>query len=41
MLTGGGGATEETDSTYVTPYWWLDEQIKEVLPGCYLYDVVQ
>ncbi|KAH9890582.1 hypothetical protein C8Q73DRAFT_747444 [Cubamyces lactineus] len=40
MLTGGGGATEETDTTYVTPYWWLDEQIK-VLPGCYLYDVVQ
>jgi hypothetical protein len=41
MLTGGGGATEETDITYLTPYWWLEEQIKKVLPGCYLYDVVE
>jgi hypothetical protein len=43
MLTGGGGATEEaeSDTTYLTPYWWLDEQIKKVFPGCYLYDVVQ
>ncbi|KAG8894920.1 hypothetical protein FRB99_000911 [Tulasnella sp. 403] len=41
MLTGGSGTTEETDTTYLTPYWWLDEQIKKVLPGCYLYDVVQ
>lgn len=42
MLTSGGGATDsETDTTYLTPYWWLDEQIKKVLPGCYLYDIVQ
>jgi hypothetical protein len=41
MLTGGGGATEETDTTYLTPYWWLYEQIKKVFPGCYLYDIVQ
>lgn len=41
MLTGGGGATDETDTTYLTPYWWLDEQIKKVFPGNYLYDVVQ
>ncbi|KAH9858294.1 hypothetical protein C2E23DRAFT_175215 [Lenzites betulinus] len=41
MLTGGGGATEGTDTAYVTPYWWLDEQIKKVLPECSLYDVVQ
>ncbi|KAI9442962.1 hypothetical protein H4582DRAFT_1921557 [Lactarius indigo] len=41
MLTGGGGATDETDTTYVTPYWWLDEQIKKVFPGSYLYDIVQ
>ena len=41
MLTGGGGATKETDTTYLTPYLWLDEQIKkvQVLAGCYLYDV--
>lgn len=41
MLTGGGGATERTDVSYLTPYWWLDEQIKKVFPGCYLYEVVQ
>jgi hypothetical protein len=41
MLTGGSGAIEDTDITYLTPYWWLDEQIKKVLPGCYLYDIVQ
>jgi hypothetical protein len=46
MLTGGasGGATDEetvNDITYLTPYWWLDEQIKKVFPSCYLYDVVQ
>lgn len=41
MLTGGGGATEEIDITYLTPYWWLEEQIKKVLPGFCLYDVVQ
>ena len=41
MLTGGGGATEETSITYVTPYRWLSEQIKKVLPGYYLYDVVR
>jgi hypothetical protein len=41
MVTGGGGATEKTDITYLTPYWWLHEQIKKVLPSCYLYDVVQ
>ncbi|KAK7025496.1 hypothetical protein VNI00_015930 [Paramarasmius palmivorus] len=40
MVTGGGGTTEENDITYLTPYWWLEEQIKKVLPGCYLYDVV-
>lgn len=37
----GGGKAGETDTSYLTPYWWLDEQIKKVLPGCYLYDVVQ
>lgn len=41
MLTGGGSATDETDITYVTPYWWLDEQIKKVFPDSYLYDDVQ
>ena len=40
LLTGGGNTTDETDVTYVTPYWWLDKEIKKVFPGYYLYDVV-
>ncbi|KAI0054306.1 hypothetical protein BV25DRAFT_1996433 [Artomyces pyxidatus] len=40
MLTGGGGANEATDITYLTPYWWLEEQMKKVFPDSYLYDVV-
>ncbi|KAF9048885.1 hypothetical protein BJ165DRAFT_1414542 [Panaeolus papilionaceus] len=40
MITSGSGTTEDVDITYVTPYWWLDEQIKKLLPDCYLYDVV-
>ncbi|KZP24239.1 hypothetical protein FIBSPDRAFT_736125 [Athelia psychrophila] len=41
ILTGGRGDTEETDITYITPYWWIEEQIKRKYPDCYLYDVVQ
>ncbi|KAG8894194.1 hypothetical protein FRC01_013119 [Tulasnella sp. 417] len=37
LLTGGGGTTDETDVTYGTPYWWLEEQIKKVFPSCHLY----
>ena len=37
LLTGGGGTTDETDVTYGTPYWWLEEQIKKTFPGCHLY----
>lgn len=40
LLTGGSGITNETDITYGTPYWWLEEQIKKVYPGCHLYQVV-
>ncbi|KIM27485.1 hypothetical protein M408DRAFT_165369 [Serendipita vermifera MAFF 305830] len=40
LLTGGGGTTDGTDVTYGTPYWWLEEQIKTTIPGCYLYPVV-
>ena len=38
MLTSGGGKAEDIDTTYLTPYWWLEEQIKKVFPDCYLYD---
>lgn len=40
LLTGGMGPTAETDMTFVTPYWWLEQQIKKKFPGAFLYDVV-
>ncbi|KAF8327856.1 hypothetical protein F5887DRAFT_1083532 [Amanita rubescens] len=39
LLTGGAGATDSTDVTYVTPYFWLEEQIKKVFPNSYLYPI--
>ena len=41
MLTGGCGPTDETDIAYITPYWWLEQQIKAKFPGCFLYPVVE
>ncbi|KAG7442270.1 uncharacterized protein BT62DRAFT_973805 [Guyanagaster necrorhizus] len=37
LLTGGGGTNHETDVTYGTPYWWLEEKIKKAFPDCHLY----
>ncbi|KAI0801514.1 hypothetical protein C8Q74DRAFT_1401040 [Fomes fomentarius] len=34
LLTGGAGRTGETDVTYLTPYWWVEEKIKAKYPGC-------
>ncbi|KAH9947295.1 hypothetical protein B0H21DRAFT_778635 [Amylocystis lapponica] len=36
ILTGGSA-----DITYLTPYWWVEEQVKAKFPGCFLYEVVQ
>lgn len=41
ILTGGAGPTDRTDITYLTPYWWVEQQIKAKYPGCFLYEVVQ
>ena len=41
MLTDDGGTTEMTDITYLNLYWWLNAQIKKVLPDCYLYAIIQ
>jgi hypothetical protein len=41
ILTGGAGPADETDITYITPYWWVEKQIKAKYPDCFLYDVVQ
>ena len=40
ILTGGSGPTDETDITYLTPYWWIEKEIKGKYPGCFLYQVV-
>lgn len=41
LLTGGAGATDETDITYLTPYWWVEKQVKAKFPDCFLYEVVR
>jgi len=41
MLTGGAGPTGETDIAYLTPYWWIEKEIKAKYPGCFLYQVVE
>ena len=41
MLTGGAGTAESTDVSYLTPYWYIEEEIKKVFPDCHLYEVVE
>jgi hypothetical protein len=31
--------TDSTDVTYVTPYFWIEEQIKKAFPDSYLYPI--
>ena len=40
LLTGGAGPTKEIDIAWLTPFWWLLEQIKKEFPGASLYPVV-
>ncbi|RPB01611.1 hypothetical protein L873DRAFT_1803394 [Choiromyces venosus 120613-1] len=40
IVTAGACLTDGTDITYLTPYWWVEQQIKAKYPGCFLYDVV-
>ncbi|KAG8703546.1 hypothetical protein FRC11_010641 [Ceratobasidium sp. 423] len=42
IITGGSlaGPTNETNTTYLTPYWWLKEWVKAKFPGCFLYEVI-
>jgi hypothetical protein len=39
LLTGGSGTTDTTDVTYVTPYFWVQEQIKKAFPDSHLYPI--
>ncbi|KAG9012553.1 hypothetical protein FRB90_006610 [Tulasnella sp. 427] len=41
LLTGGAGLSDGIDITYLTPYWWVEQQVKAKFPDCFLYDVVQ
>ena len=41
MLTGGAGTDNRMDVTYLTPYWYIEEQIKKVFPDSYLYEAVE
>lgn len=43
LLNGGSpsAAIGATDISYITPYWWLERQIKEKYPDSYLYKGVQ
>jgi hypothetical protein len=39
ILTGGAGKTDSTDVTYASPYYWVNERIKEAFPSAHLYPI--
>jgi len=41
LLTGGTGPSDETDITLITPFWWLEKEIKAKFPGSFLYPVAK
>ena len=41
MLTGGSGITDRTDVTYLTPYWYIEQEIKKSFPKFFIYEVVE
>ena len=40
IFTGGEGPPSETDVTYLTPYWWVEQQVKVKYPDCFLYEPI-
>lgn len=36
LLTGGGGTTDSTDKTYLTPFYALLPEIQSKIEGCYI-----
>jgi hypothetical protein len=40
MLHGCAGSTDRTDITYLTPYWYIEAEIRRHFPNAILYDVV-
>ncbi|QRV82037.1 hypothetical protein RhiJN_10052 [Ceratobasidium sp. AG-Ba] len=39
MVPGSAGRSQFADVTYLTPYYWIEECIKQVFPNRYLYPV--
>jgi hypothetical protein len=39
MVNGGAGSTDEIDITYLTPYSFIEKDIKKYFPKSFLYDV--
>ncbi|KAG8740173.1 hypothetical protein FRC10_004699, partial [Ceratobasidium sp. 414] len=39
ILIGGAGRADYTDVTYASPYYWVEERIKEAFPDSYLYPI--
>ncbi|KAG8729982.1 hypothetical protein FRC10_003259, partial [Ceratobasidium sp. 414] len=40
LLSSSTGMSDLTNVTYLTPYFWLEQHIKEVFPNCYLYPAI-
>ncbi|KAI6143781.1 hypothetical protein BKA82DRAFT_860065 [Pisolithus tinctorius] len=40
LIVAGAGKLEDIDITYLTPYWWIEKQMKMVFPDSFLYDAV-
>ena len=38
-VNGGAGPTNETDVTFVSPFWWTLDRIHEVYPNARIYPV--
>jgi hypothetical protein len=41
MVNGGAGSIDEIDITYLTPYWYLETEIKKYFPKSCLYEAVE
>lgn len=39
ILIGGAGKKDSIDVTYASPYYWIEERIKEAFPDSYLYPI--
>ncbi|KIM35635.1 hypothetical protein M413DRAFT_32388 [Hebeloma cylindrosporum] len=40
MIVAGAGGDRGTDVTYLTPYWWIEEEMKKSFPDILLYEAV-